>query len=201
MSQGDEYAEGGPPPSGRKGDEAAARWGDDDDLPIKKSGRSGMVTAVGIIGIIFGALGLITGVCGGISVACVVGGGPWLQEQMKKAGAPQDPNLEKGIEQAQSLAGITIADSIVSGLRGVFQILGGILVLRRSNIGRYLTIAMAVIGVLTNLLFPGIMLAMGRLDMTTGIFAGVILALFIPFAGFACFVLLTPKLAAEFRGQ
>jgi hypothetical protein len=91
------------------------------------------------------------------------------------------------------------AEAGVGLIRGLGLLLGGVLVLKRSNLGRLLTLAMAVFGILAGIADNGIALAMGFIDRS-GLIGGVVgFAFGLAFAVFAFVVLLIPKNAAEFR--
>src|ERR1700730_8837000 len=94
MSRGDEIEEGGPrrgwqPPAGGYDDEPNEPRDDDDRVGIKKTNRSGAVTAVGIVAIILASLSLLAGLCTG----CVGAGLPFLQDFAKQNA--NDPNMAK----------------------------------------------------------------------------------------------------------
>jgi hypothetical protein len=207
MSRGDEIEEGAPKP----------RWRDDNDEPdeprdrekrvrIDKPNRSGAVTAVGIVAIILGSLNLVCGVCGGFGGVCLTGFTPFFQDFMKQAAAndpniAKDPNVAKAVkdlDKAGPAGGLAIGEGIFNVLRGTGLLVSGIFILRRSNWARYLTLAMAAIGLLGTCADVGIAAALGLLEMNSGIGAGVGLVFGIAFAVFAFLVLLNPKNAKEF---
>ncbi len=193
MSRGDEFQEDAPRP----------RWRDDNDeldeprdrgdrVRIDKPNRSGAVTAVGIVAIILGSLSLIGGGC----IACVAAGLPFLQEIANQN--KNDPNMAKA---AQDLGRIptwfVFAEAAAATIRGAGLLVGGILVLRRSNIGRMLTLGITVFGLFAVCADIGGSLALGFLDRS-GMAGSVIGVLFtVGFAVFAFAVLL--KHGEEFR--
>jgi hypothetical protein len=190
MSRGDEIEEGAPKP----------RWRDDSDEPddrgrsvrIDKPGRSGAVTAVGIVAIILGCLSLIGGGC----IGCIGAGLPFLQEFANQN--KNDPNMAKAAQDLSRIpAWFVIAEAVVAAIRGVGLLVGGILVLRRSNAGRMLTLGMAVFGLVAVCADVGGGLALGILE-PSGMVGSAIGTLFtIGFAVFAFIVLL--KNGNEFR--
>lgn len=210
MSRGDEIEEGAP----RK------RWRDDNDEPdeprgredrirIDKPIRSGAVTAVGIVAIVLGSFNFVCGVCGGSSGICLTGFAPFFQDIMKQAQA-QDPNLAKDpnvakavqdLDKAGPAGGLAIGEGIFNVLRGTGLLIGGICVLRRYNFARYLTLAMAVIGILGTCADVGIAFALGLMQANAGVGAGVGLVFGIGFAVFAFMVLLNPKNTKEFAAS
>lgn len=195
MSQGDEIEAGDPRRYGRP----MGAYDDADDAierpSVRKPGRSGAVTAVGIIGIILGSLGLVVGLCGvGLGAAM-----PAMRGFVKNQGG-NDPNLAKA---AQDLDRIPVwfifAEAAVGLFRGIGLLVGSVLVLKRSNFGRFLTLAMAVFGILAGLADNGLGLAMGFMEPSGLIGAGFGILFGLAFAVFAFVVLLSPKNAAEFR--
>jgi hypothetical protein len=202
MSRGDEIEEGSPkrgwqPPAGGYDDEQGeprGRGDRDDEVGIAKRNRSGMVTAVGIVGIILGSLGLLAGACTG----CLGAFFPMLQEFAKQNA--NDPNMAKAAQDlARIPAWFIIAEAVVALFRGTGLLVGGIGVLKRRNLGRMLVLAMAAFGVVAYFIDLVGALAMGFLE-PSGIPANAVGGLFIcGFALFAFIVLLMPKNAAEFR--
>ena len=71
---------------------------------------------------------------------------------------------------------------------------------RRVNAARYLTLAMAVLGVLITCVSIGAIAAVGMLQVNNGVQSGIGLVFSLAFTGFAFFVLLNSKNAKEFTG-
>jgi hypothetical protein len=227
MSRGDEIEPGEPEkrkPSRPRGDEIESgapekrkSWKDyeddepderdDERLARKKSPkRSGVVMTVGILAIIFGSLNLLCGVCGSFGGLCFTGGMPVFQDFMKQVAA-KDPNLANDpklakqlqeMEKAQPAGPLMIGEGIFNFLRGTGLLVGGILVLRRVNFGRYLTLGMCVFGILGAVVDNIIGFAIGLYTVQAGVMAGAGFCLGLAFTVFAFVVLLNPRYAKEF---
>jgi hypothetical protein len=203
MSGGDEFQSGAP----------RRKWGDDNDEPdeprnhgdhdgISKKNRSGTVLAVGIIAIILGCFVFLGSVCTSVL--------PVFMPAMVDFAAKQNPN-NPGLAQARAeMAKIPtwylLSIAAVEFLRAMGLIIGGVGVIRQSNIARVLTLIVAALGVLMFLIGVGGNFAFGSMDAgnpanMAGVFCGMgcNAVMNLGFAVFAFVVLLTPRNVAEFR--
>jgi hypothetical protein len=183
----------------RERDDDDAR--DDSRRTVRKKQRSGLVIAVGIISIVLGTLNLGCGVCVSFGGVCFTGFAPIMQKQLAKVGAQGDPKLAqaaKELERVQPAGWLMIALGIFNILCGTGLILGGIGVLLRSNIARFLTLALALILVLGRIadlattFFMGLLDGQGAATSIGGMLFGI------AFAVFAGIVLLNPNNAKSF---
>ena len=244
MSRGDEFEAGAPParrktqggdadvPRSRKGmsdAEGDDRADDDrdDDRRMKElreerertkpKTRSGAVTAVGILALVFGSLLLICGGCGALCGAGIAGGSGaftgFMNDFMKQA-AQQDPNLkkdpkfqqmQKDLKQLDEKMGPTgwfaLAEGGVDLLCGGLLLFGGVGVLRRVNLCRFIVPVVPLFSIVTHIATMAIKAIMGPFtwqEIGGGGFWIVINLVFMAFAGF---ILLTPKYAKEFAGE
>ncbi len=215
----DEF-EAGQPPAKRREDEIAAgapqpRPGmsaeEDEDYrdaeppdhePIDKRSRSGAVTAVGIIAIVFGCFALLGAIC--------TAGTPTFSRSMLDLAAKANPNDPNVAKQKQIIDSVPAWYFILMGgiefLRGVGLIVGGVGVLKRVNAGRWLIMVLACIGVLLVIVGTLGNFALGTMnfDDPASLAGGVCGLAFsgllnVGFAAMALFVLLNAKNAAEFR--
>jgi hypothetical protein len=179
---------------------------DDARTGASKTGRSGLVTSIGIVAIVLGTLGLVCGGCGAVVAGCL--GGGWFQDIMKKAGEDpnvakafkDDPNIAKAfkeVERAQSFMWFKVGGAVVDFLLGAVLLVGGILVLRRLNISRFVIVAMAACLFLAQLIYVGLGAALGAINVQEGVVGGLVIIVWLAFAGFSC-MLLMPKYAKEF---
>jgi hypothetical protein len=230
MSRGDEF-EAGEPPARSREDEFGAGLPparrrmsdtDDDDAerereergPVDKRKRSGAVTAIGILSIIFASFGLLCGTmgicCGGAIAGGSGAGFGFLDDLMKQAAVqnPNDPNLakaKKDLEKAKETLGsagwVILGFSIFDLFRGILLMVGGVGVLKRINICRYLVLGMCVLGLLEGIASIAVNAFLGLMDAQGGISSGSGILIGLVFTGFAFFVLLNPKNAREFTGS
>jgi hypothetical protein len=199
MSRGDEFEAGdprgpSPPPAGypRYEDDFAGEPAE--RLPTPPLPRSAAVTAVGIIGIVLGILTLFGGLCLGILIPLM----PMLQDLARKN--PNDPNMAQ-LDHMLALipTWFLTAQAVLSLVNGLGLMIGGIGVVKRSNGGRLLTLAMAALGVVGVLFNLGIGLALGIIEPANAITSIVSNVFTLGFAFFAFAVLLSAKNVAEFR--
>ncbi len=218
MPRGDEIEPGEPrrkksvPPREDRDDRDDDDRNDDEDVDdyrprkVRKRERSGLVMSVGILAIIFASLNLVCGICGGLGGVLCAGGMPLFKDFMKQAA--QDPNFgnnpdivkaNKDFERLGPVPWLMIAEGVFNILYGAGLLAGGIFVLRRSNVGRFLTLAIAVIGILGRVVDAGLALATKiPLEAQGWVQTGAGIMLSLAFAAFAGFVLLTPRYAKEF---
>ena len=233
MPRSDEF-EAGEPPARRRMSGADDRESDDresddrddrrrlDELRrerdrVQPKKRSGAVTAVGILAIIFGGLSLICGGCGALAGAGIAGGSAafvgCMQDFMKQAEqndprAAKDPKFQQAVQDLKKLeekAGPTgwfaLGEGIVQLLCGCMLLICGIGLLKRLNVCRYFTPAgpaIAIFAQLLAMLLKAILGVFAWQEIFAGGFWIVINFAFIVFAGF---VLLHPKYAKEFSGE
>jgi hypothetical protein len=195
MSRGDEIEPGEPRKSGWASDNYQEPADQDERLHLTKPKRSGAVTAVGVIAIIWGAWTLLGAGC--LAVLPIVL--PAVMEQAAKAN-PNDPNLAKAKEIMDrtprwyllTMAGVQVITGLALAICGAG-------VLMRSNAARLMLVVLAVLGIVIlagNLTFN---VVNGLMDQNgiIGSVCGGVLAL--GFAALVLIVLLNPKNAAEFR--
>jgi hypothetical protein len=161
--------------------------------------RSTLVLAVGIVELVLAGLYLACGILGSMTGACCTGGMPMMQQFMAQQ-AKQDRQAAQAVEQLgqlQVMGWLALAEGILDIGIGLVMLIGGIGVLRRANWARYLTLGIAAVAVLLELVCMVtkaiIMFSPG--DLVGGVLS-VVLAL--GFAGFAYPVLLMPQGAKEF---
>jgi hypothetical protein len=203
MAQGDEYQAGEPrrsQPGWRDEDYDEERA--DRDVGQRTRRRSGAVTTVGILAIVFGCFVLLGSVC--LSVYPVI-----MSTTLEFAGKvnPNDPNLAKAKEAAAKVpTWYFLGVAAVDFIRSLGLIVGGVGVLRRSSWGRLLTLAMASLGIIMFMIGCGASFAFGAIDpadpssIAGGVFGIVCSAIVnLGFAGCVFPILLSGKNVAEFR--
>jgi hypothetical protein len=193
-----------PRPARKRYDDEPDERDDDVGRPtrVRRPQRSGLVMAAGIVSISYGGLLLACGLIYGAGGACCATTVPWLRDLMMEV-APRDPEVvqaHKELAQAQTAGWLLIAIGLLRVAVGTGLVGGGIGVLCRSNVARFIVLGVALLNVLgicidtvatvaVNLFEPG--------DLGTTIVA----ALFaLAFAAFVFVVLLIPKHAKEFAG-
>jgi len=199
----DEFGAGLPPARPRMSDAGDDELGDDRDVRRpEKRGRSGAVTAVGIIAIVLGCLVLLGAICTAVT--------PMVSKQMLDFAAKANPNDPNVAKQRQMLDALPQWYFILMGgiefLRAVGLVGGGLGVVKRVNAARWLVIALACIGVILLIVGSIASFAMGAVNvddpasMAGGVCGLVFSAILnLGFAAMALFVLLSAKNAAEFR--
>jgi hypothetical protein len=195
MSRGDEFEAGSPRQPGGRDDDAAKRWGDDDEVPITKSQRSGLVTTAGIVGILWGAWDILAAGCAALTPIVA----PALADLAAKA-KPNDPNAAKLNELLNQvptwyillMAGV----GLVVGLAVVGASVG---VLRRSNIARLALVALAGFEFLLFVVRLIVGFALVGVETSGVIGSACTGTVTIAFVIFVCVCLLPAARAAEFR--
>jgi hypothetical protein len=202
MSRGDEIQADEPLKPRRDREDAAAGWGDDDDRQVAHPQRSLMVTAVGVVAIVFGCFVLLGSITAAlfpvIMPACID-----FAAQMN----PNDPNLVKAKDDLAKIPSwYMMGTAAVDFVRAIGLIIGGIGVVRRARFGRGLILIMALLGVIMFLVGLGATFLLGTMDMgdpssVAGGAFGIVCSgtLNVGFAVMALTGLLPAKNAAEFR--
>src|SRR5207237_6135763 len=109
-------------------------------------------------------------------------------------------DLDKQLEELNRIPGWYMCGSAVEAFfRGLALMIAGIGVLKRSNLGRLLTLIVAAYYVVAVIAEVALSLGLNIFSMQTAMCSGVVALVAIAFAGFAYIVLLNPRNAAEFR--
>jgi hypothetical protein len=150
-------------------------------------GRSGGVTAVGVLGIVIGAIELLS--CG----LLLLGGAAW----MGMGKAAQEKALAAGVKQADLEAvggflgfilGILVVYGLVGIILGALRLVSGIGILQRRRWGRTMTLVVA-----------GITIPWALVAIIWGIVGILFIALFLTYAIMAFVNLLNARNSLEFH--
>jgi uncharacterized membrane protein (DUF2068 family) len=154
--------------------------------PIVGGGRSGGVTAVGVLGIVIGAIELLG--CGLLAIggAAFMGLGKAAQEKALE-GVPQaDKEAIGGF--LGFILGILVVYGLVGIILGVLRLVSGIGILQRRRWGRTMTLVVAAITI------PWALVA-----IIWQIFGILFIAMYLTYAIMAFVLLLNARNALEFR--
>jgi hypothetical protein len=191
MSRGDEFDRRGDEPM-RRGD--YDRGGDewDQGRPTRRP-PSGVVTAIGILNIVFGALSVITALIMMFAASMIFGGAV----DVAKAAAQADPKLAKAVNEAGGgfagmIAGAAVFVGVVTLLIAGLWILTGVGVLQRKGWARIVTLVLGALMLLGGLCsIPGLTVAPLNALLQIVILLG--------YGIFVYVILLNKQYAAEFR--